>query len=389
MHLCKFLLLSICLLPLTVSSKTILSMGTTHGCFINSQSRLFCFGSGGEGQIGNGQRSQTDKPVEISSLGEVISVDMHGSVMGDNNTCAVTKLGKVFCWGSNTYGILAKDSYDLGMSEKPVEIPDVSGAKQVVVGYGHACVLIEGNIIKCWGANGYGQLGEHSGSNSLTPIAINGLPAKINKLYAGHSHNCVIAEEKLYCWGANNLGQIGQGIKSDDNTTKPTLVNIPGKVLVADLYTDTSCVGTDNGAYCWGDTDNLPDILGQGLQFRKVTNEDEQITVSLFKPMPVGGLSGKIDDIVIRRADACALSAGKVYCWGANTSPNAHSDDQEVSRCLPETVSLIPGLEGVALSADNYELCVVKADDKISCWGFVPMCTQKKLLTSVKIKNLM
>ena len=372
-----------------VHAKITLAMGTLHGCYISSQNKLFCFGTGGEGQLGNGKNDKSDKPVEVTAVGEVVSVDMHGSVIGDNNTCAATKAGKVYCWGSNTYGILGQDDYDMPSSNKPILIADVDGAKSVVVGYGHACALLNGNKVKCWGANGYGQLGTAEGSKSMKALEIAGLPANISKIYAGHSHNCVIADSKFYCWGANNLGQMGQGTMSDENTIKPVLVNIPKKVLNADLFADVSCVGTENGAYCWGATENLPDVLGQGTEYKKMVPEDEQYKARIFKPVQVRDLAGKVDDIVVRRADACALVAGKVHCWGANTSPNSNSSDEGVTKCLPQTVSVIPGLTGVSLSSDNYDLCAVQANDKINCWSYVMMCNAKTLKKTVTVKNFL
>lgn len=374
------------LFSISSEAKTSLSMGTMHGCLINSQNKLYCFGTGGEGQIGDGKKTKSDTPVEITTVGEVISVDMHGSLVGDNNTCAVTKAGKVFCWGSNTYGILGTDPDEVDMAAKPVEIPHIAGAKSVAVGYGHACALLTGNKVKCWGANGYGQLASDVGVKSIIPLEIAGLPANILKIYAGYAHNCVIADGKLYCWGANNLGQMGQGAMADENQIKPVLVSIPSKVLVADMYGDTSCVGTEDGAYCWGATDNLPDVLGQGHEFSKVVPEDEKYRARIFKPVRVRDLKGKVDDIVVRRSEACALIGGKVYCWGSFTSPNSESYTEGVPKCMPATVSAITGLEGVSISSDNYDLCAVNAADKINCWRYEYMCKNKQMNTSIQLK---
>ena len=40
----------------------------------------------------------------------------------------------------------------------------------------YACAILDNGAVKCWGQNGYGQLGDGSTTNSATPVSVS-LPA--------------------------------------------------------------------------------------------------------------------------------------------------------------------------------------------------------------------
>jgi alpha-tubulin suppressor-like RCC1 family protein len=65
-------------------------------------------------------------------------------------------------------------------------------------------------------ANGTGQLGDNSTTNSQKPVAVYNLD-KSAKLTVGNLHTCVVTAKKAAkCWGYNAYGAIG------DNTTTDT-----------------------------------------------------------------------------------------------------------------------------------------------------------------------
>jgi alpha-tubulin suppressor-like RCC1 family protein len=84
-----------------------------------------------------------------------------------NHACAVLEGGRVKCWGNNYEGELGLGdpitrgiSYgQMGDSLPFVNLGESVKAVTLASGYEHTCALLEGGQVKCWGTNQYGQLG--------------------------------------------------------------------------------------------------------------------------------------------------------------------------------------------------------------------------------------
>ncbi len=118
-------------------------------------------------------------PVEFKSGKPQLYEDLSGSEdvdSGVGHVCALLSDGTVSCWGSNNYGQLGNDSTK--NNPDPGDVVDLSGAYQLAVGKNHVCVLIpngtpgQDDIIKCWGLNTDGQLGNGSNENSSVPVVV-------------------------------------------------------------------------------------------------------------------------------------------------------------------------------------------------------------------------
>jgi alpha-tubulin suppressor-like RCC1 family protein len=70
-----------------------------------------------------------------------------------------------------------------------------SGVREAVSGFGHTCALPESNGVKCWGHNGYGQLGDGTGdweTSRASPVNVVGLSVDVLELAAGIGHTCAL-----------------------------------------------------------------------------------------------------------------------------------------------------------------------------------------------------
>src|SRR5262245_15606000 len=89
------------------------------------------------------------------------------------------------------------------------------GPLQVSLGLAFSCAKDSRGFVKCWGDNSLGQVGTGSfpdgSSFVLKPSLVVNLTDAI-QLGAGDSHVCAVkANGKIMCWGANGFGQLGDG----------------------------------------------------------------------------------------------------------------------------------------------------------------------------------
>ena len=117
---------------LTTPFKTISSgvksvaLGGSHTCITNSSEMLLCWGADGRGQLGDGG-SMASSPLPAVPSFPTLSPAVTGIVsisLGYYHTCAVDKQSRMFCWGDGGNGRLGQncsmgsdDSFNLLRSE--------------------------------------------------------------------------------------------------------------------------------------------------------------------------------------------------------------------------------------------------------------------------------
>ena len=232
------------------SEVTEITTGTDHSCALLTDGSVKCWGNNSNGELGDGTTKSHTTPVNVLGLNaKVIQIAAKG-----HTTCALLETGGVQCWGANDYGQLGNGTKT--NSDKPVS---VSGLTAHVIGiYAggyHNCALLDNGIAKCWGANDYGQLGIGSLKQkfSTIPIAIAASAKHIDKLVAGQHDTCALLfDETLQCWGEGTDGQIGNNKKNKMNPSPLPVLNIND---VTDLTSGDyhNCAVLNTGQeYCWG-----------------------------------------------------------------------------------------------------------------------------------------
>lgn len=99
--------------------------------------------------------------------------------------------------------------FDATESTNPnVGVTGMSGASALEGGNGTSCAIIEAGSVRCWGSNYYGQLGDGTTTNRLTPVGVTGIRG--TTALAAASHTCAIVwGGAVRCWGSNASGQLG------------------------------------------------------------------------------------------------------------------------------------------------------------------------------------
>lgn len=103
-----------------------MALSTDHACAVKTDRTLWCWGNNASGQIGVGSTQASYLyPVQVSTLmNHVVSVSLlryAALSMYENMTCATTDDGGLWCWGSNTDGLLG-NGRATGQSLVPVQV---------------------------------------------------------------------------------------------------------------------------------------------------------------------------------------------------------------------------------------------------------------------------
>ena len=228
-----------------------------HACAIVGGAAK-CWGRGSFGRLGDGASTDRSAPVDVATLSSGVTAIGAGS----RHTCAITSSGGVKCWGSNNVGQLGDNSNTLRAA--PVEVlsgptlAPLSGIVAIAVGNSHTCALTSGGGVKCWGFNGYGQLGDGSYIGRLTPGDVPTLTSGVSAIAAGDNHTCaLISGGGVKCWGAGSSGQLGDNLNTDRNTPQQVLSGqsssaLGGITAISAAGSHTCTVTTGSGIKCWG-----------------------------------------------------------------------------------------------------------------------------------------
>ena len=221
-----------------------ITAGNNHTCARSAAGKVRCWGQNNEGQLGYGNTIVLgDGPGELPTADVNIGGTVIDISSGVHHTCAVLDDGAVRCWGRNTKGQLGIGS-TVTIGDGPGEMPPASVnlgglAARVSCGVNHSCALMNDGKVRCWGENTFGQLGIGStvtigdGPGEMPPVAA-GLGGAALALYGGtnaDSHCALLAGEQLRCWGANGTGQLGLGSTTTigDNELPSSVSFVPYK----------------------------------------------------------------------------------------------------------------------------------------------------------------
>ena len=165
--------------------------------------------------------------VAISQIGVMSFTVSNSRFTGLLYSCALLSTGAVKCWGANDYGQLGDGSIANATARTtPVAVSGLSsGVSAISTGYYHSCALLSTGAVKCWGNNTYGQLGDNSQTQRLTPVDVSGLSSGVTAISAGYWHTCaLLSTGAVKCWGQNTYGQLGD----NSQTQRLTPVAVSG-----------------------------------------------------------------------------------------------------------------------------------------------------------------
>lgn len=204
-----------------------LALGLDFSCARLASGQVRCWGADAYGQLGNGPGGSSTRPVKVLDDSGTGPLDDVAQLTAANaSACARLVDRQVRCWGKNATGQLGDGTtgtqYDLPVAvQNPAGTGPLGGVAQVSMGYGHACARLTSDQLLCWGDDYAGALGNGPGGPSplpafvLKPSGVGALSGA-REVSAGIDFTCArLAGGQARCWGYNGFGQVGDGTKDD------------------------------------------------------------------------------------------------------------------------------------------------------------------------------
>ncbi|MBI4365936.1 MAG: hypothetical protein HY543_03875 [Deltaproteobacteria bacterium] len=253
----------------------------------------------------------------------------------------------------------------------------------------HACANFADDTVRCWGRNGYGQIGTIPPAAaipdlSLTPVAQSmpppadpytpGQPLKgVTDLGLGEAHSCAVANDTLFCWGLNTYAQLGLGYTSPFRpfATPTTGGKLPTASDVDGGWFHTCAAASLGGtASCAGEND----LYQLGYPTEPLSIIPQFASNVLQGDLPLTGMMR----VVAGYAYSCAaLTSGLARCWGLGDKGQLGDGLNHGKASPPVTVSTAPGPKApplanvIDLSAGTEHACALTdaPTQNIYCWG--------------------
>jgi len=212
--------------------------GASHDYALLCDGTVWAWGSGAHGDLGQGNTTQHDSPVQIRGLANVTAI-ASGNLFG----LAKDSGGSWYGWGYDAYGQLCNGTTAKAVLT-PQPVPSLSGVTEVSAGGnlntdGHILALLPDGTVEACGANASGQLGDGSTTKARRPARVANLTG-ITAIAAGGYHSLALdSSGNVWAWGGNDYGQVGNGATTD--VLKPVEV-LPGAGVISagSLHSDAA-----------------------------------------------------------------------------------------------------------------------------------------------------
>jgi alpha-tubulin suppressor-like RCC1 family protein len=285
--------------------------------------------------------------------------------------------------------------------------PIAAAKKLLLTSDSASCALDDAGLMKCWGGNEYGALGNANlgtgntnyGSNIyLAPVVVgNGLGEVIDEtthvfnegdvevIAGGWLHHCALEREqsggtKVWCWGYNGYGQVGDGTTTSrkvpvlvrEHANGPALTGVSSLVLGWDI---TCAAMSAGGVMCWGRNEaNLGYACGDGTTGHK----SNPVWV---KMSDYSDLQGVVRELYVGQFHSCVLfedDLDRLVCWGMQTWGIANPDvdpatttNDGMARFMAKEITYFKdrGKRVKSLGLGSDHTCALLTTGTVECWG--------------------
>jgi alpha-tubulin suppressor-like RCC1 family protein len=354
-----------------ITHATSITVGAFHACAALANGDVKCWGFNYYGQLGDGTRTNRATPVAVAGITTATSVS--ASTL---QSCALLAGGAVACWGDNKDGQLGDDTLtgparcgDSACSTTPVRVIGITGATQISAGGDtseegdgdHACAVLSGGTVKCWGANYSGELGDGAIVDRSTPVSVRGVRRATQVTAGGYASCAVFGTGRITCWGDNSSGELGSETTTGFRTQPVAVKQITDATSATSGGYHSCAVLAGGKVACWGDNTNGE--LGDGTLGEALTQ------------VPVHGITDATQVTAGNYHSCAVLVVGTVQCWGDNSygelgdGTSQRPDNCQGDSCSPTPVAASGITTASQVTASEYQSCALLAAGNVDCWG--------------------
>jgi uncharacterized repeat protein (TIGR02543 family) len=364
---------SISYTPLLKLRKPSISTGSNHTLSLQANGQVFSWGSNSYGQLGDGTNTDKNIPTLIS-FSDLESEDFIESVQaGANHSLALTNSGKIYAWGSNSFGGLGDGTTINRNVPFSIVFPELENGEEIKnlsAGNEFSVVITTKGRVFTWGMNN-SRLGDGTRDARSIPAPITFLELERDEIVievsSGNNHSIALTNlGRLYAWGWNN-GRIGDGTTLDKNI--PTLITFYGLqtgefILSAKAgLTHSLAVTTHGRVFSWGQ--NGSGQIGDGTTIQRNIP-----TLIQFSELQIGETIRLVNS---GESHSFAISTnGRFFSWGLNFNGRL-GDGSTTRRYIPtliETTDLEVGesMEKV-LGGESHSIGITTFG-RLLTWGY-------------------
>jgi hypothetical protein len=286
--------------------------------------------------------------------------------VGEYDVCAI-KAGALYCWGDNFMGETGLGSNDPITSPSQVVVTDVQFSSVKIGPSRQTCALTTLGALYCWGLNdnSISNLGVGSADTFVNvPMPVIGMDTDVTAFSVGKNAICAIKTGAVYCWGSNEVGELGTdsaGFPLSTPTLVPTLDS-----GVTDLSINSGSFQNSGNSICAIKLGALY-CLGQNDLGQLGDNTTSVVTTAEAHPF----LSSDVTAIALGSVGGCAIMNSLVYCWGnyVNVANGVVDQNNQSGNRTPIPVTLPLDETFIEVQGNGFTFCARTLSQKEYCWG--------------------